>query len=101
MNMDNDTDILNLSGRAEALKAQANKEFAAMNIRRAIDLYTESLRFFPTAPVFSNRALCHIKLESWGCAIADATEAIKLDASFPKGSVAIVIDILCFDCRAK
>ena len=82
--MDADDDILNLRAKADELKLEANTEFGAKNIRRAIDLYGDSLRYFPIAAVYSNRAFCHLKLESWGCAIADATEAIKLDSSFAK-----------------
>lgn len=34
---------------------------------------------------YANRAFAHIKLENYGFAIEDATEAIKKDANYPKG----------------
>ena len=34
---------------------------------------------------YSNRAFCHLKLENYGLAIADASVALELDGSFVKG----------------
>lgn len=34
-------------------------------------------RLFPPSPFSANRAACHLKLENFGTAIADASEAIK------------------------
>lgn len=34
---------------------------------------------------FANRAFCHIKMENYGSALADATKAIEAQKDFPKG----------------
>ena len=48
-------------------------------------LYDAAIAKNPTVPAyFSNRALAHIKTESYGYALADANKSIELDASFIK-----------------
>ena len=38
----------------------------------------------PSAPLYSNRAFCHIKMEALGSAILDADEAVKCDKLYAK-----------------
>ena len=46
--------------------------------------YTRAIASAPSAALFSNRAATHLKLESFGSAIADAEAALRLDATFVK-----------------
>eukprot|EP00303_Exanthemachrysis_gayraliae_P008176 CAMPEP_0206010504 /NCGR_PEP_ID=MMETSP1464-20131121/11770_1 /ASSEMBLY_ACC=CAM_ASM_001124 /TAXON_ID=119497 /ORGANISM="Exanthemachrysis gayraliae, Strain RCC1523" /LENGTH=487 /DNA_ID=CAMNT_0053384131 /DNA_START=1 /DNA_END=1464 /DNA_ORIENTATION=+ len=65
---------------AEALKLEGNKHFAAGKYGEAVELYTKSIEADPTnVAVYCNRALCHVKLETFGLAIADASAALELD----------------------
>ena len=51
----------------------------------AISCYSRALEADPSSPVlYSNRAMAHIKAESYGLAIADAEASIRLDASYIK-----------------
>jgi serine/threonine-protein phosphatase 5 len=71
--------------RAEEAKTKGNAFFKDKHYQDAINLYTESLALKESAPVFCNRALCHIHLENYGSALLDAESAIKLDPTFIKG----------------
>eukprot|EP00944_MAST-04C_sp_MAST-4C-sp1_P003368 g3368.t1 len=80
------------SANDEALLAQANEFkdagnalFKANNWAEAIEQYSKGIEVFPTAVLYSNRAFCFLKIESFGLAIADAKEAIKLDTNYIKG----------------
>ena len=57
---------------------------AEKNYQGAIDWFTKSIDLHPTAVVYSNRAFAHIKLEEYGSAIIDSTEAISLDPAYVK-----------------
>jgi len=71
---------------SEKIKEEANKLFIAHHHQQALDKYTEAIKFNPNNPIlFGNRAFAHIKLESYGCAIEDATKALELDKTFVKG----------------
>lgn len=50
----------------------------------AVELYSAAIALHPTAIYYSNRAAAHIKTESYGIAIKDATEAIALDKTYCK-----------------
>ena len=70
---------------ATALKVQGNKAFGEHDWPRAVDLYSQAIAKYDQDPsFFSNRAQCHIKLEAFGYAIADATSALKLDPDYVK-----------------
>eukprot|EP01048_Picozoa_sp_COSAG05_P015487 COSAG05_NODE_1873_length_3917_cov_3.587742_3_plen_435_part_00 len=71
--------------KADEIKAQANAAFAAQRFTESIELYTQAIDMFATAPLYSNRAFAHIKVESLGSAIEDAEMAIRLDRKFIKG----------------
>lgn len=48
-------------------------------------LYTKAIELDPQNAVFyANRAFAHIKLEEYGSAVADASEAIAADGSYAK-----------------
>ena len=70
--------------QSDAIKVEANAAFSAKNFQQAIDLYTAAIAVVPSAPLHSNRAFCHIKLEALGSAIVDADAAIKLDKLYAK-----------------
>ncbi|KAL4919466.1 hypothetical protein BDW62DRAFT_209685 [Aspergillus aurantiobrunneus] len=70
---------------ATALKVQGNKAFAQHEWPAAIDFYTKAIEKYDKEPsFFGNRAQCHMKLEAYGFAVADATKALELDPNFIK-----------------
>jgi tetratricopeptide (TPR) repeat protein len=50
----------------------------------AILQYTDAIEENPSAILYSNRAIAHTKLENYGAAVEDATEAIRLDPEYIK-----------------
>ena len=70
---------------ATKLKVKGNKAFAEHDWPAAIELYSQAIAKYDQEPSFyANRAQANIKLEAYGYAIADATEALKLDPNFVK-----------------
>ncbi|KAL2825649.1 DUF89-domain-containing protein [Aspergillus cavernicola] len=70
---------------ATALKVQGNKAFASHEWPAAIEFYTKAIEKYDKDPsFFSNRAQAHFKLEAYGFAIADATNALELDPAYIK-----------------
>lgn len=65
-------------------QVDGNAHFSAGRFTAALDAYTRAIGCAPSAALFSNRAATHLKLESYGSAIADAEAALRLDASFVK-----------------
>ncbi|KAJ8604320.1 hypothetical protein CTAYLR_002573 [Chrysophaeum taylorii] len=78
----------NASSRIESLKSRGNAALAAGNPAQAAALYTSAIEVDAASPVlpvlYSNRAMAHIKAESYGLAIADAEQAIKMDPTYIK-----------------
>ncbi|KAL1932684.1 hypothetical protein VTP01DRAFT_8362 [Rhizomucor pusillus] len=73
--------------KAEEIKTEANKLFAAKRFSEAIEKYTAAIDLNPNvAAYYTNRAFCHLKLESYGYAIADADAALKIDPSLVKAN---------------
>ncbi|KAJ1678887.1 Palmitoyl-protein thioesterase 1, partial [Spiromyces aspiralis] len=71
--------------KAEVIKAQANKLFGAKKYTEAMEEYTKAIELNPSIPsYYTNRALCHIRLESYGGAILDADKALELDPNLAK-----------------
>ena len=64
--------------RADALKDEGNTLLTAGKLSQAIEKYTAAIAILPSAIYYSNRAQALIKLESYGLAISDANEALKL-----------------------
>jgi serine/threonine-protein phosphatase 5 len=70
---------------AEKKKDEGNEHFKAGHFKDAIDCYNAAIDLDPEVPAFyTNRAFCHIRMENYGLAIADATVALELDKSFSK-----------------
>ncbi|KAH7874600.1 phosphoprotein phosphatase [Lentinula edodes] len=70
---------------AAALKAQANKAFTSHDFPNAARLYGEAIEKNPNeSTLWCNRAYARMKLEEFGYAISDASQAIKLDPKYAK-----------------
>ena len=72
--------------RADALKTQGNDALAHFKVATAIELYSRAIELVPTAIFYANRAAAHVKSESYGLAIDDASAAIALDEGYVKGA---------------
>jgi serine/threonine-protein phosphatase 5 len=70
--------------RANALKTQGNEALAHFRFTTAVELYTQAIELWPTAIFYANRAAAHVKSESYGLAIDDASAAIELEPSYVK-----------------
>lgn len=69
---------------AEKYKEEGNKALQAFQFQTAIRLYSTAILINPTAIYYANRAAAHIKSESYGLAIEDATIAIEMDPNYLK-----------------
>ncbi|KAJ1636339.1 serine/threonine protein phosphatase 5 putative [Pavlovales sp. CCMP2436] len=68
------------SEESERLKGEGNKLFTEGHYPDAITLYTQAIDASPlNTALYTNRSLCHIKMETYGLAIADGTTATELD----------------------
>ncbi|KAG0180293.1 Serine/threonine-protein phosphatase 5 [Apophysomyces sp. BC1034] len=73
--------------KAEKIKAEANALFAAKRFPEAIEKYTAAIETNPNvATYYTNRAFCHLKLESYGYAISDADKALTIDPTLAKAN---------------
>ncbi|XRA98754.1 serine/threonine-protein phosphatase [Pycnococcus provasolii] len=71
---------------AEAAKAEANALFQQKHYAKALEAYDRAIQLNANNAVyFANRAFAHIRLEELGSAVADATEAIRIDPTYAKG----------------
>jgi len=53
---------------------------------QAIDFYSKAIDFNPTVAAFyGNRSFAHLKTESYGYALVDASKALDLDKTYIKG----------------
>lgn len=67
------------------LKAEANKAFSSHDFPTSARLYSEALAKNPHDPIlWCNRAYARMKLEEYGYALSDASQAIKLDPRYAK-----------------
>lgn len=76
-----------MGAKEEAIswKDQGNKAIGHKEWAKAVECYTKAIELDDTSAVFySNRAQAHIKMESFGFAIADASKAIELDPNYVK-----------------
>lgn len=94
--------------KAEQLKVEGNEHFKAQRYAKALRLYAEAIELSEVADeeevveeggaaavqqrtnpnlhvYYTNRALCHIKLENFDLAVADCSKAMELKPDFPKG----------------
>ncbi len=73
-----------LEEQATAWKDKGNAEFKSCKYTAALALYTRGIECCPSAALLGNRAAVHLKLESFGSAMADANTAIQLDKTYVK-----------------
>ncbi|KAI7870813.1 Serine/threonine-protein phosphatase-like protein 5 [Spinellus fusiger] len=73
--------------KADKIKSEANSLFAEKRYEQAINKYTAAIALNPNVPAYyTNRAFCHLKLESYGYVIADADAALAIDPHFSKAN---------------
>ncbi|KAL1243851.1 Serine/threonine-protein phosphatase [Trichinella spiralis] len=71
---------------AKRLRQEANECFKNEQYERAIELYTDALKYTPADPqLLGNRSLANLRIELYGSALADATSAIEIDRGYVKG----------------
>lgn len=79
------TEMIELLEHAEKLKEEGNQYLAQHKYGLAAEKYTAAIELNGTSAIYySNRAQALIKLESYGLAIQDANEAIKIDPKYIK-----------------
>jgi tetratricopeptide (TPR) repeat protein len=87
-NDDNDTNLVSdfeTDGAAEEKKELGNQAFANKDYQGAISYYTEAITRNPKNHIYySNRSACHVALEQWVEAAADAKQCLKLCPQFVK-----------------
>lgn len=72
--------------RAEELKNKANDLFKAGKFEGAIELYSQAIELSSSVAVYyGNRSFAHLKTESYGYALSDASKALELDTAYIKG----------------
>lgn len=69
---------------SSVLKDEGNVLFKEGNFTAAVEKYSQGIDIMKTAVLLSNRAFCQLKLELYGSAVADATEAIEVDPEYIK-----------------
>lgn len=73
---------------AEEYKESGNKLVSENKLTEAISKFTDAISLNIETPknaiYYSNRAMCHIKLENFGFAIEDANKAIEIDKDYIK-----------------
>eukprot|EP01082_Thalassiosira_pseudonana_P013103 g12185.t1 g12185 contig6:1392661-1393242(-) len=91
-NVDDEPDLSATESAEEAeskglsLKDLGNEALMAGHYTDAIHLYSTALSHLPNnAIILSNRALAYIKIENYGLAIQDASRAVEVDPTYPKG----------------
>ena len=71
---------------SDEFKAQGNEKFAAGEFDAAVELYTAGIGVDGTNHVlFGNRCACHLALDRFEPALADAEQATALNAKWVKG----------------
>ncbi|GMG36266.1 unnamed protein product [Ambrosiozyma monospora] len=64
---------------SEELKKKGNNAFAKKEFKKAAKIYRDAIKLDPTNPVlFSNRAICFIKLNDWKRAVDDCIQGLSL-----------------------
>ena len=70
---------------AEKFKTEGNDCFRDEKFSAAENLYSKAIELNPNNAVyFSNRSISHLKQESFGYALADASKAIEIDSTYTK-----------------
>lgn len=81
--------LLRMVQKLSRTKEEGNTAFKAKDYQRAIELYTQALEIDPAnkdmnAKILGNRAQAHSNLKQWAEAVADCTEALRLDPGYVK-----------------
>ncbi|KAJ2885789.1 TOM (translocase of outer membrane) complex component, partial [Coemansia asiatica] len=69
---------------AQSLKSRGNKFFQAKRYSKAIELYTQALRFDEDPVFYSNRAACYAADNNYPLVIEDCSSALKLEPRYVK-----------------
>ncbi|KAJ2119524.1 TOM (translocase of outer membrane) complex component [Coemansia sp. RSA 720] len=83
-------DALNQEAQAElaqSLKSRGNKFFQAKRYEKAIELYTQALRFAKDPVFYSNRAACYAASSDHEKVIQDCTSALELESRYVKALI--------------
>ncbi|XP_058486617.1 mitochondrial import receptor subunit TOM34 [Solea solea] len=68
--------------RAQALKEEGNGLVKKGEHKKAIEKYSQSLKYNPTeVTTYTNRALCYLSVKQYRDAVRDCDEALKIDSS--------------------
>uniref|UniRef100_A0A3B5KXD0 E3 ubiquitin-protein ligase CHIP n=1 Tax=Xiphophorus couchianus TaxID=32473 RepID=A0A3B5KXD0_9TELE len=73
------------SSTAQELKEQGNRLFLCRKYQEAASCYSRAINRNPSVAVYyTNRALCHVKLQQYDKALADCKHALELDSQSVK-----------------
>ncbi|XP_008312395.1 E3 ubiquitin-protein ligase CHIP [Cynoglossus semilaevis] len=73
------------SSTAQELKEQGNRLFLCRKYQEAATCYSKAINRNPSVAVYyTNRALCHVKLQQHDKALADCKHALELDSQSVK-----------------
>ncbi|KAJ2501066.1 TOM (translocase of outer membrane) complex component [Coemansia sp. RSA 1972] len=72
---------------AQSLKSRGNKFFQAKRYEKAIELYTQALRFAKDPVFYSNRAACYAASSDHEKVIQDCTSALELESRYVKALI--------------
>lgn len=73
------------SSTAQELKEQGNRLFLCRKYQEAATCYSKAINRNPSVAVYyTNRALCHVKLQQYDKALADCKHALELDSQSVK-----------------
>ncbi len=75
---------VDLESGDSTFKGKGNMCFKNGKYLEAVEFYRQAIDEEPSAVLYGNRAFCHIKLENFGSAIADADAALALDPRYVK-----------------
>jgi len=71
---------------ADEYKRLGNEALKEGSLNRAVEMYSKAIAMHKRSPIyFASRALAHLKLENFGSALNDASEAVAIDPMYLKG----------------
>ena len=67
------------------------------HFEQAIEYYTKAIEVNPSVAVYyGNRSIAHLKMESYGYALADASKALELDKMYLKVYYIVCVYVYMF-----